>query len=246
MLPRIFPAFPSRTEFDIFASMEPAREVGGDLYDFFFISPSKLFFCIGDVSGKGVPAALFMVITKTLMKANALAGQTPDEILLNLNNSLEPDNTTCMFATVFCAILDTESGELTYSNAGHNPPLLKRAEGRYEFLSLPKSFVVGPLPSEPGRYVSTSTKLKKGDSLFLYSDGITEAMDTQGRLFSDPALEEVLNSLPADCDVTSSVTAVKAAVRKHALGEPQSDDITMLALRFFGKDTDDAPRQPAQ
>jgi sigma-B regulation protein RsbU (phosphoserine phosphatase) len=231
MLPRIFPAFPDRKEIDIFASMEPAKEVGGDFYDFFFIDEKRLYFCIGDVSGKGVPAALFMAIAKTLMKGEVLAGASPEEILLHVNNSLEPDNDSCMFATTFCGILDTSTGELIYSNAGHNPPLLYSAGGSYRYMEIDKGFVIGPMPAEPGRYTLGKCTLNHGDVIFLYSDGVTEAMDPDKTLFSDAALEKELNVLKAK-NVTEQINGIREAVNIHASGEPQSDDITMLALKY--------------
>jgi sigma-B regulation protein RsbU (phosphoserine phosphatase) len=142
MLPCIFPAFPDRKEFDVYASMLPAKEVGGDFYDFFLIDKNKLAVVMADVSGKGVPAALFMVISKTLIKNNAQAGKSPDEVLETVNNMLCENNDANMFVTVFLGVLDIPDGKFTYANAGHNPPLLKRANGDFEWLPTKPGFVL--------------------------------------------------------------------------------------------------------
>lgn len=231
MLPRIFPPFPERPEFDIYAEMKPAHEVAGDFYDFFFIDAHHLFFCIGDVSGKGVPAALFMAITKTLIKDDALRGYSPDQVLAHVNNALEPGNDACMFATVFCGILDTRSGQVWYSNAGHNPPLVKRGARGYQYLKTPRGFVVGPMPMPTDTWECGELRLGTGDVLFLYSDGVTEAMNPQKELFSTQRLQDVLNAAP-DNDVGATVRHIMAAVRRHAQTEAQSDDIAVLLVKM--------------
>ena len=146
MLPRLFPPFPDRKEFDLYATMQPAREVGGDFYDFFFISHSKLCLIIGDVCGKGIPAALFMAISKTLLRTEALHEPTPDQVLFSVNNTLCPDNEASMFFTGLCAVLDTETGELTIANGGHNPPLFCPSGGEFQYIQLPRGLVVGAMP----------------------------------------------------------------------------------------------------
>src|SRR5947209_13755258 len=143
MLPRVFPPFPGRKEFELYAMMEPAKEVGGDLYDFFFVDENRLCVFVGDVSGKGVPAALFMALSKTLLKSEAMRDYPPGEILARVNNLLCPDNRECMFVTVFCLILNTRTGEAEYCSAGHNPPLLCTNDGAVEYLRAPGGFVVG-------------------------------------------------------------------------------------------------------
>jgi sigma-B regulation protein RsbU (phosphoserine phosphatase) len=230
MLPGVFPAFPDRKEFDIFAMMTPAKDVGGDFYDFFFIDENRLFLCIGDVSGKGMPAALFMAMTKTLLKGAALNGQSPRDILFNVNNALEKDNNSCMFATVFCAILNVSTGELLYSNAGHNRPLLSDGKA-FEFMQMPSGCPVGPFPMTENKFQDMKTSLEPGAFIFLYTDGVTEAMNSKYELFSDAKLRDTLNGLFGE---TSSglVEKVRTAVDEHAAGEPQSDDITMLALEM--------------
>jgi CRP-like cAMP-binding protein len=178
MLPRQFPASTEKEAFDIYAMMEPAKEVGDDFYDFFLIDDNRLYITIADVSGKGIPAALFMVITKILLKTEALHGFSPSEIITRVNQILYPDNDTCMFATVFCAILDLKTGILKYSNAGHNPPLFYHAaNGGFEFLDLPKGCVVGAMPDNV--FKEKEITMKSGDILFLYTDGVTEAKNNK-------------------------------------------------------------------
>jgi serine phosphatase RsbU (regulator of sigma subunit)/HAMP domain-containing protein len=229
MLPRIFPPFPDRKEFDIFATMAPAKEVGGDFYDFFLIDENKLCFLIGDVSGKGVPAALFMVISKTLLKTEALRDSSPDKVLFEVNNILFPDNDACMFATVFCVILNIETGELQFANAGHNPPLLCLDGKDFEFIKVKKGFVIGGM--ENTKFVSEKITLKPGDIFFLYTDGVTEAKNPENQLFSDERLKQILSNLKGK-DVTEIIQEVRAEVDTFAQGTPQFDDITMLALKF--------------
>ncbi len=231
MLPRIFPPFPQRREFDIFAAMDAAKEVGGDLYDFFFTAKNKLCFLIGDVSGKGVPAALFMAISKALFKTEALRGLSPDEILTRVNNILAPDNDACMFVTVLCVILNTDTGQLQFSNGGHNPPLIYSDDGSLEFVSLPKGFVVGAIPD--AKFESKSLRLKPNDILFLYTDGVTEAMNPQKQLFSEERLKMCLLNLK-NKEITDLIRGVREDIKNFAEGFSQSDDITMLALKYNG------------
>lgn len=231
MLPRIFPPFPKRKEFDIFATMEPAKEVGGDFYDFFFIDKNKLCFLIADVSGKGVPAALFMVISKTLLKTAALCDIPPDEILLRVNNMLCPDNDACMFVTTFCVILDTETGEMQFANGGHNPPLICN-NGDFEFMQVPHNFVVGAMPNV--KFECQKLILKPNDIILLYTDGVTEAMNPEAQLFSDERLKKILVGLKKK-DIRDIINRIKVEINTFANGAPQSDDITMLALKFNGK-----------
>jgi sigma-B regulation protein RsbU (phosphoserine phosphatase) len=230
MVPKIFPAFPERSEFDIFATLVPAKEVGGDLYDFFFLDDDHLCFAIGDVSGKGVPASLFMAVTKTLFRATAGTGSTPGEILARLNAEICRDNESCMFVTFFCAILNIRTGQVDYSNGGHNLPYYLHHDG------------VSPLKNTGGRalglveqspYASARMVLRPGESLLLYTDGVTEAMDLSETLYSDQRLAQFLGtnrgSAPRQIigDLVSDV--------RHFAGEaPQSDDITALGLLYLG------------
>ncbi len=229
ILPKIFP---EKKEFNIFAMMEPAKEVGGDFYDFFFIGENKFCFVIGDASGKGIPAALFMVISKTLIKTEALRNLPPDEILFRVNNILYPNNDECMFVTTFLAILDLKTGELQFSNAGHNPPLLFLDNKKFEFIDMDHGFVLGGMPDF--KYTCQKLSLRSGGVIFLYTDGVTEAMDKEESLFSDERLRKSLSEL-TDTNVEGIVTDIRDKL-KHFTGEtPQSDDITMLALKFNSK-----------
>jgi len=231
MLPRIFPAFPSRSEFDIHAVMAPAKETAGDFYDFFLIGDNKLCFLIGDVSGKGVPAALYMVITKTLLKTQALQGCSPDQMLAHVNAILFPDNDNCMFATIFCAVLDAGTGELEFSNAGHNPPFLRRGAAAFEFMSPGQG---PPLSAqEDAKFSLGRTRLNPGDAIFLYTDGVTEAVNPETEMFSDGRLRQALGSL-RDRDMRGIIFGIQAAVKEFVRGAPQYDDITMLAVSFNG------------
>ena len=230
MLPSIFPAFPERAEFDVYASMQPAKEVGGDFYDFFLIDEKTLAVVMADVSGKGVPAALFMVIAKTLIKNNAQYGKTPAEVFGTVNNLLCENNEAGMFVTAFMGYLDIPSGKFTFVNAGHNPPLLKAGD-RWEWLKVKKNFILAGM--EDTRYTQMEITLNRGDGLFLYTDGVTEAMNNEKKLFSDPRLLETANSHPEQ-DLKEFTLAIKREIDAFAQGAEQADDITMLALRYKG------------
>jgi phosphoserine phosphatase RsbU/P len=233
-LPRVFPPFPSRNDFDIFAHMDPAKEVGGDFYDFFLVDDKTLCFLIADVSDKGVPAALYMMVAKTLLKTEALRGLEPDEILFRVNNLLA-DNDSCMFVTVFCALLDTESGRVRFANAGHNPPLIYRNGAGFDYLKIHSGFVLGPMADTA--YVTETVTLRENDVLFLYTDGVTEAQNHAAELFGERRLLEALNRGELS-DLTAMVHAIRNRVEEHADGAPQSDDVTMLALKFRGMSGD--------
>ena len=185
-LPKRFPPFPDRTEFDIYAELLAAKEVGGDLYDFFLLDEHRLFFSIGDVSGKGVPAALFMAVTKTLMKGVAEQHLSPSQVLAKVNHELYVDNEQMMFVTLFCGVLDLRTGELQYTNAGHLPPVLLNAAGQAAWVELPKGPVLGV--SEAPTYTTKTLQLKPQDTLLLYTDGVNEAMNTGQELFGDDRL----------------------------------------------------------
>lgn len=235
IIPKIFPPFPDRNEFDLYARIEPAREVGGDLYDFFFLDDTHLCFAIGDVSGKGVPASLFMAITRTLIKAKAAQGLEPGTLLTRVNEDLCIDNDASMFVTLFLGILDVRTGEILYSNAGHNPPLLKRKAGALEKIQGTGGTALGAM--EDLVFKSRSVVLSPGDVIFLYTDGVTEAFDAGGALFSDQRLIKDLSTV-ADGSVKDITESIMAAVKEFAKGAAQSDDITMLVIRFRGE----APR----
>lgn len=231
MLPRIFPPFPERKEISIYAMMNPAKDVGGDLFDFFFIDKSRLCFLVGDVSGKGVPAALFMVITKTLLKNQALLGSSTGEILSVVNNLLCAENEELMFVTVFIAILNTETGELQYSSAGHNPPLISLQGKDYEYMKLKKSFVLAGM--ENFKFFTDSIVIQPSDSIFIYSDGVTEAMNADSEQFSENRLKQHLAGLQ-DKSEKEIINSVQKEIELFVKDAPQSDDITMLVLKYNG------------
>jgi len=230
ILPKIFPPFPDHKEFDIFAILEPAREVGGDLYDFFFIDEHRFCFLIGDVSGKGVPAAFLMAVTKTLLKVVAERGVEPGAILEKVNNDLAEDNESCMFVTLFLAILDIRNGEVSYGNAGHNPPVLL-ADNRASFLEPLNEPIAGAMPDMT--YTTRHMTMAPGETLFLYTDGVTEAMNNKQELYSDERLLHFLETADKG-KVIDIVKAANKSVVEFAGNAEQSDDITMLALKYAG------------
>ena len=238
MLPLIFPPFPDYTEFSIYAAVEPAREVGGDFYDFFFLDEERFCVCIGDVSGKGVPAALFMAVTKTLIKSRATDDVSTASILTHVNTELSQDNKSCMFVTIFLGILNIRTGHLTYSNAGHNPPYVMRVAGSLQRLDSRHGPVLGALAGMT--YGEDATVLSTGDLLYLYTDGVTEEMNADDQLFSEKRLEDLLISkeIPS---VEAAVRDTISAVHSFQGATEQSDDITVLALQFQA----DPASQPA-
>jgi sigma-B regulation protein RsbU (phosphoserine phosphatase) len=235
MLPHIFPPYPDRKEFDLYGSMEPAKEVGGDFYDFFLTDDSTLAVVVADVSGKGVPAALFMVIAKTLLKNNAQMGKDPAAVFEEVNNILCENNEGEMFVTAFMGFLDVETGEFNFVNAGHNPPCIKHADGKWEYLTTKPGFVLAGM--EDMRYKPQNVILDKGDLLYLYTDGVTEATDRVLDLYGEKRLLDTLNANKED-NVISIVNAVRADIAEFAHGAEQADDITMLALEYAGPDKD--------
>ncbi|MFT7073878.1 MAG: sigma-B regulation protein RsbU (phosphoserine phosphatase) [Patiriisocius sp.] len=236
MLPLTFPAYPQRKDFDIFATLKPAREVGGDFYDFFFIDEEHLCFVIGDVSGKGVPAALMMAVCKTLLKSRAGSDKSTASILTHVNNEMAQDNKNYMFVTVFMAILNTSTGELTYSNAGHNPTYIKRKNGEIEKLTTLHGPVIAAM--EGVTYGETQVSLKKNDIVLAYTDGVTESQNIKEELYSDAKFEALLQN--GDYDSSKSLTDLIIESVKEFEGEAdQFDDITVMALEYF-KDADEA------
>lgn len=238
MLPCIFPAFPERPEFDIYATMTPAKEVGGDFYDFFLIDDDRLAMVIADVSGKGVPAALFMVIAKTLIKNAAQTGLAPHEILEKVNNQLCESNEAEMFVTVWLGILEISTGHLVSTNAGHEYPALKRAGGSYELVKTKHGRVVAAL--EGSRYKEHEITLQPGDCLYLYTDGVTEATNAGNKLYGTDRMLAALNAAgtgSADTGSTGSTVdgkellrSVKQDIDSFVADAPQFDDITMMSL----------------
>ena len=232
MLPRIFPAFPEREEFDIYATMDPAKEVGGDFYDFFLVDEDHLAVVIADVSGKGVPAALFMVIAKTLIKNHAQNKDTPGSVFTQTNAQLCEGNDAGLFVTAWMGVLEISTGNFIYVNAGHNPPLLKRAGGAYEWLKSRPGFVLAGM--EGVRYRENSLQLEPGDCLYLYTDGVTEATSGAQELFGEERLQHTLNE-SKDLPVDQLLPKVKQAIDTFVGEAEQFDDITMLGLEYREK-----------
>ncbi|GMB10814.1 MAG: SpoIIE family protein phosphatase [Candidatus Improbicoccus devescovinae] len=232
MLPCIFPAFPNLKEIDIYATMLPAKKIGGDFYDFFLVTKSKLAFVISDVSGKGISAALFMVISKTLIKNQLQTTYDPAEALFAINNQLCINNDLAMFTTSFIGILDLETGVINFSNAGHNSPLVKH-NGKFEFLKTKKKFVLAAIPNL--KYKSESIQLDPGDIIYLYTDGVTEALNPKKELFTEQRLRENLNKIDTEkSSLIDIINIIKKDVNEFTADNSQSDDITMLILRYYG------------
>ena len=232
MLPRIFPAFPEREEFDIYATMNPAKEVGGDFYDFFLVDDDHLAVVIADVSGKGVPAALFMVIAKTFIKNHAQSREAPGEVFTHANEQLCEGNDAGLFVTAWMGVLELSTGRFVYVNAGHNPPLLKRAGGTYEWLRSRPGFVLAGM--EGIRYRENVLTLSPGDSLYLYTDGVTEATNKEQALFGEERLQAALNEQP-DLPVGQLLPRIKGSIDAFVGDAEQFDDITMLGLYYAKK-----------
>ncbi len=230
LVPKTFPPTPARDEFSLYATLEPAKEVGGDLFDFYFVEENRFFFMIGDVSGKGVPAALFMAVTRTVMKAKMEATETGlGQIVSNVNKMLCDGNDAAMFVTMFCGVLDILTGEVTYINAGHNPPAIVKADGSASFLKILANLPMGAM--DDIYYEEGHLHLEKGDTLVLYTDGVTEATNIEKAFFTDEGFLRVLQG----SHVTSAKDIVEktlTAVHEFAAGSPPADDITLLALRM--------------
>lgn len=232
MLPNIFPAFPEKEEIDIFASMKPAKEVGGDFYDFFLVDDTHLGLVMADVSGKGVPAALFMMVSKILVQNYAVMGKNAALALESVNNQICANNREEMFVTVWLGILDLETGELTAANAGHEFPVLKQPDGSFELVRDKHGFVIGGM--EGIKYKEYTLHLQPGAKLFLYTDGVPEATDAKEQLFGTDRMVEALraaeNGTPQDI-----LNSVSVAVSDFVNGAPQFDDLTMMCIHYKGK-----------
>ncbi len=233
MLPRIFPAFPDRKEFDLFASMDPAKEVGGDFYDFFLIDDDHIGLVMADVSGKGVPAALFMVIAKTLIKNRALMGGSPSEILGYVNGQLCDGNEAELFVTVWLAIVEISTGRGVAANAGHEHPAIRRADGSYELAVYRHSPAVATM--EGLRFREHAFELNPGDRLFVYTDGIPEATSAEDELFGTDRMLAALNRNP-DVSPEELLRNVRNEIDSFVREAPQFDDITMMGFYYSGPD----------
>lgn len=233
MLPCIFPAFPERKEFDIYATMTPAKEVGGDFYDFFMVDDRHLAIVMADVSGKGVPAALFMVIGKTLIKDHTLPGRDLGEVFTEVNKILCESNQNGMFITAFEGVLDLMTGEFRYVNAGHEKPFIYRKKEGYEVYKIRPGFVLAGM--EDMQYKEQVIWLQEGDRIFQYTDGVTEAMNQENQLYGMERLHRVLNQKCLDTDPEQTLKLVKADIDAF-VGETEAfDDITMLCLAYTKK-----------
>ena len=232
IVPRTFPAFPARKEFDLYAEMITAKEVGGDFYDYFLLDEHHLALVVGDVSGKGVPAAIFMAMSRTLLRAVANQIRDPAHCLTQVNELLVPENKASMFVTIFYGVLDTSTGELVYCNAGHNPPCLVRPDGTTELLPLVGGPFVGLLPDIT--FESASVIISPGERLFMYTDGVPEASDREMNFFSDERMLDCLTKNSSHESLQHMIKSMLDGVDGFVQGAPQADDITMLALRYSG------------
>lgn len=228
-LPGNFPAFPDRTEFDIFASMTPAKEVGGDFYDFFMVDDDHIGMVMADVSGKGVPAALFMMISKILIKSRVQSGDSPGEALATANNQLCEGNDTGFFVTVWLAVLEISTGKGIAANAGHEHPVLRRDGGEYELVKYKHSMAVATLEDIP--FAEHEFEMHPGDSLFVYTDGVAEATNADNELFGTDRMLESLNKNP-DAEPEEILRNVMDGINEFVAGAEQFDDITMLCFKL--------------
>ena len=234
MIPNLFPAFPERKEFDIYARMEPAKELGGDFYDYYMIDRDHLALIIADVSGKGIPAALFMMASKIMVNNRAKSrSHDPAKILKAVNKQMVANNSAEMFVTLWMGILEISTGKLTAANAGHEYPCLRQKGGNYELLKDPHSLVLGAM--EDTEFESYEIQLEPGDSIFVYTDGVTETTAPGGELFGAERMVDALNQNP-DAAVTQMVDSVQNAMNAFVKDAPQADDFTMLALQYFGEE----------
>ena len=227
MLPKIFPPFPERTDLDLAAAMYPAKEVGGDLYDF-FIKEERLFFCIGDVSGKGVPASLLMAVTRSLFRTVSAHEKSPQRIVSAINDSMTGTNENNMFVTFFCGVLDLRTGHLRYCNAGHNAPFILK--GTVGALPVEPNLPIGVMPGM--NFKEQETDLSFDDSIFLYTDGLTEAEDADHRLFGEERVKDLLSIRRT---AEEHLEALETAMTEFVGTAPQSDDLTMLFIHYMNK-----------
>lgn len=230
-LPQDFPPFPDRHEFDLYAGMVTAKEVGGDLYDFFLLSPARLGFVVADAAGKGLPAAIFITLTRTLLRAAAEKLEAPGECLRIVNAMLCIDNPSLMFTTAFYGVLDTQTGEVVYANAGHNAPYILSADGKLHALPSAGGLALGVV--EDALYSTQHAALAPGDTLICYTDGVTEAIDASGALYGDERLAATLAGRACE-HPTEVLAAVVADVDAYMGLTPMADDVTLLVIRYNG------------
>jgi sigma-B regulation protein RsbU (phosphoserine phosphatase) len=227
-LPSTFPAFPDRKDFDIFASMKPAKNIGGDFYDFFLIDEDHIGLVMADVSGKGIPAALFMMMSKILLNVHVMGGATPKQTAEYLNNIICQDNKVDMFVTLWFGIMECSTGKVVSVNAGHEHPAIRRVGGRFELLKGKSNFVIGGLPDMV--YEEYEFVLNDGDSLFLYTDGVPEATDRNDSAFGLDRMIDALN-IDGDADPKTLITNVENMISGFVGDAAQFDDITMLSIK---------------
>lgn len=233
LVPRTFPAFPERRDLDLFATLVPAREVGGDFYDFVEVDDDRLCMAIADVSGKGVPAALLMAVGRSFLRSFVREGGSPAEVVRALNEEIAAENEASMFITMFLAVADMHTGEVRYASAGHNPPFHVTADGAATQVPRVRGVALGARPGMA--YDEGTLKMAPGDVLFLYTDGVSEAMDADNVMFTEPRIgEELATAVVGGASCESVVQHMLAAVRSHADGVEQFDDVTMLAFRYLG------------
>lgn len=232
-IPSVFPPYPGHSEFDIYATMDTAKEVGGDFYDFYFVGENRLGFLIADVSGKGIPAAMFMMTAKTIIKGYAESGKPVDEVFTTANEKLCESNDAGMFVTAWMGVLDTVTGKVEFANAGHNPPLVRHAGGGFEYLRSKPCFILAGMDGI--KYRKNEFTLAPGDEIYLYTDGVTEATDSENNLYGEERLLALLNSM-GDLSGEEICRAVKADIDAFVGDAPQFDDITMLYLKYNGGD----------
>jgi len=230
-LPNVFPPFPDKCEFDIFASMEPAKEVGGDFYDFYFINDTKFMFLIADVSGKGVPAALFMMTVKTLINNSSQINDNPKELIEKINKKICETNKEGFFVTMLAGIVDIKTGELSIINCGHNLPLIKRQNGSYEYLKLESNVPLGVF--DDAEFEIYNTVMLPGDVIYTYTDGVTEAVNADNEIYGEQKLYECLNGIK-EVEPITIAQKVKDSIQTYAGSALQSDDITMLIFKHNG------------
>ncbi|MEN9839973.1 MAG: hypothetical protein RL177_1452 [Bacteroidota bacterium] len=227
ILKRDYPPYPDRKTFDIYASMSAAKDVGGDLFDFFFLDEDRLAFLIGDVSGKGIPAAIYMAVCRTMIRAVASQVVDPGECLRKVNTMLIPESEMTTFVTVFYGVYNTRTGEIRYCNGGHNLPYIRRADATVEMLEPTEGLLLGKIPNI--EYDVKKVKLAKGDMIVLFTDGVTEAMDPDGEMYEEPRFEAFLGR-PGHTGPENLVKGAMADVLAFTRGADPSDDITLLAL----------------
>ncbi len=236
MLPHDFPPYPERHEFDIFATMEPAKEVGGDFYDFFFIDDDHLCLVMADVSGKGIPAALFMMISKTILQSCAMLGVSAGEILTKTNEAFCSNNQVDMFVTVWLGILEISTGKMTCANAGHEYPAIKRKDGSFELFKDKHGIAIGAMDGV--KYKEYTLQFEPGDKLFVYTDGVPEATDADMRMFGTAQMVQALNNAP-EADPEKIISNVRSSVQEFVKNAEQFDDLTMLCIEYLGNSLED-------